>query len=165
MPRGDLLPLAIALVFLLARRTAHAGAKGRSVTPANPCAPIIPDVPRLPFSQLRQLAVDAGFPDDKADTAAAIAVAESGGNPRVHGDRCLGHSFGLWQINRKWWGPTHPDWFADEEWLYVPANNASAAHTVWQRGGFVMWSTYTHDASGKYVGPGKGVFLKYLPRH
>ncbi len=49
----------------------------------------------LTLAQIRAVAAAAGFPDP--NLAAAIAMAESGGNASAVGD--WGTSFGLWQIH------------------------------------------------------------------
>lgn len=101
---------------------------------------------RMSFAQLRALAVQAGFKDP--DTAAAIAMAESGGDPLAQGDphgtsmaapNGTSTSFGLWQIHTPAW----PQF--DATMLLVAEYNAKAAFTVFARtpGGFTAWSTYT----------------------
>src|SRR5208282_6674201 len=68
----------------------------------------------LTLEQLRELARSVGFPAEQLDTAAAIATAESGGDPCARGDphnppSCddpgSSTSFGLWQIHI----PAHPE--------------------------------------------------------
>lgn len=103
---------------------------------------------KLNFSDLQTLASQAGFPDPS--TAAAIALAESSGNPSAVGDLDItpGGSIGLWQINLK----AHPEYNAAE--LTDPATNASAAFAVFSAaGGFHPWSTFN-----------SGAYIKYLPQ-
>jgi hypothetical protein len=102
------------------------------------------------FAQLRALAISAGFPDNSdADTAAAIALAESGGDPCANGDPhnssdCANDytssSFGLWQIHV----PAHPQ-YNSTDLKNNPAYNAAAAFAIYKgRGGdFTDWSTFT----------------------
>lgn len=100
------------------------------------------------YAQLVTLAQGAGFSDDDANTAAAIAIAESSGNPSAVGDLQLtpGGSIGLWQINLK----AHPEYTASE--LTDPATNAAAAFSVFSAaGGFTPWSTFNNGAYQAYL--------------
>jgi hypothetical protein len=96
------------------------------------------------FSDLQTLASNAGFSGDDANTAAAIALAESGGNPSAIGDVDItpGGSIGLWQINLK----AHPEYNATQ--LKDPATNAAAAFSIYQAAGnaFTPWSTFNSGA-------------------
>jgi soluble lytic murein transglycosylase-like protein len=98
------------------------------------------------LSQLRDLAASVGFPDP--DLAAAVAMAESGGNPNAIGDVTLGRSVGLWQINLA----AHPQY--DEASLLDPTTNASAAFEI-SRGGtnWGPWTTYRTGAYEQYYSP------------
>lgn len=129
------LAAAIALVLLL----------GRVMVPSK----------RLTIEQLRQLARSTGWPNDVADVAAAIAMAESGGDPEAHGDRTLGHSWGLWQIHQRTWAKVHPEWFTTPGWITNPSHNAEAALSVYHRAGnsFTPWTTYR-----------QGLHKRYMPR-
>lgn len=98
----------------------------------------------------------AGLTAYEARIAAAIAMAESGGDPGAHNPKPPDDSFGLWQINmldrpglmmgtarRKAWALT------SNEQLYDPATNARAMASIlagqgWRKG----WTTY---ASGAYL--------------
>lgn len=90
--------------------------------------------------------MSAGFSATDAVTAAAVALAESSGNPAAVGDG--GNSIGLWQI----YLPVHPE-FSGED-LTDPQTNANAAFSVWQAAGgsFSPWTTY-----------GSGAYLTYIP--
>jgi hypothetical protein len=98
----------------------------------------------LTLAQLHDLAVRHGFADP--DTAAAIAMAESGGNPAARGDLNLGVSIGLWQVNLRW----HPE--CRDMDLTDPDVNAQCALSI-SRGGthWTAWSTYN-----------RGLHLPYL---
>jgi soluble lytic murein transglycosylase-like protein len=98
----------------------------------------------LQYSDLVTLAQNAGF--DDTDTAAAIALAESSGNPNAVGDLTLGGSYGLWQINLK----AHPEYADNPDQLFDPATNADAAYSVYQSQGFQAWTTYNTGAYQKY---------------
>lgn len=94
--------------------------------------------------ELVALARKTGFPDP--EVAAAIAMAESGGNPEAVGDS--GKSIGLWQIHL----PSHPEFgFQD---LKNPEVNARAAFAISRNGtDWTPWSVYK-----------SGAYLKFLRR-
>jgi Lysozyme like domain len=102
----------------------------------------------MTIDELRALAKAIGFPDPTL--AAAVAMAESGGNPfavRIVTDPKPGwtveRSFGLWQINTL----AHPQF--DETQLLSASYNAHAALLVSQSGkNWSPWPTYT---SGRYL--------------
>lgn len=79
------------------------------------------------FAQLRDLWIRAGGPPAVADIAAAIALAESHGNPNAKN----GPYHGLWQV-----GPGGP---------MDPLQNARAAVAKYRAAGnkFTPWTTYT----------------------
>jgi Lysozyme like domain len=100
------------------------------------------------YAQLYALAQGAGFSDADSDTAAAIALAESSGNPNAVGDLDItpGGSIGLWQINLK----AHPEYTADS--LKDPATNAAAAYAVYSNAnGFTPWSTFNGGQYQAYL--------------
>lgn len=103
--------------------------------------------PALTLAEMRQLAVDVGFPDP--DLAAAVAMAESGGRafivvPEPHG----GPSYGLWQIHQT----DHPQYNVTA--LLNPTYNARAAFEI-SKGGTVwtQWATFN-----------KGLHLRWMPK-
>jgi len=109
-------------------------------------------------SQLLQLAQNAGFKGQDANTMAAIAMAESSGNPGAHNRnaRTRDDSYGLTQINMdgsmgparlKQFGLQHPDQLLD------PQTNFKAAKQVKDSSGFGAWSTY-----------GSGGYKQFLPQ-
>lgn len=99
----------------------------------------------LSLTQLRLLALAVGFPDP--DTAAAVAMAESRGNPSAYGDAQYGGSVGLWQVNL----PSHPQY--DAASLYDPWTNARAALAISSGGSnWQPWTTYR-----------TGAYLPYMP--
>lgn len=104
----------------------------------------------LSRSQLSGLAQSVGFTGNDVNIAVAVALAESGGNPRAYNGAGRDNSYGLWQINmigslgparRKQFGLTSNDQ------LYDPATNARAAFAIKKGSGWSAWTTYT---SGKY---------------
>jgi len=105
---------------------------------------------KLDIAQLQALALSVGFPAASVPTAAAVAMAESGGNPQAVGDLNItpGGSEGLWQINLK----AHPSY--DAARLFDPAYNAQAALAISSGGtNWNPWSTFKSGAYQKYLGP------------
>lgn len=99
----------------------------------------------LSAAQIQSYAAAAGFSGADLQTAVAIALAESSGNPAAIGDS--GNSLGLWQINL----PAHPEFSGAN--LFDPQSNAQAAFAIYSAaGGFSPWSTY-----------GSGAYAKYMP--
>jgi len=105
----------------------------------------------LDADTLASLAAGAGFSGPAVLTAAAVALAESGGNPNAHCYNCVPgvreDSRGLWQINVN----AHPE-FAGVN-LYDPAVNAAAAFAVSGGGvSFRPWSTYKSGSYRSFLG-------------
>lgn len=102
-------------------------------------------------SQIYTLARNAGLPAARAKIAAAIAMAESGGNPAAVVHDSDDDSYGLWQINmRGSMGPTRRALYglASNDALLDPATNARVMSSISHQGAnFSAWTTYT---SGKY---------------
>jgi hypothetical protein len=114
---------------------------------------------RLSFDALVSLAQDAGF-DSDSNVAAAIALAESGGDPnaynkepqdvpgkynRVSADDGLG-SVGLWQI----YLAAHSEFQGQD--LTDPAANAQAAYAVFVKSrGFHAWSTFKDGSYESFI--------------
>jgi Lysozyme like domain/Peptidase family M23 len=99
----------------------------------------------LGFPELQQLWVRAGGPKAIAPIMAAIALAESGGNPGAHALTRQEDSRGLWQVNVR----AHPR-FSHAN-LYDPAVNAQAAVAVYRSQGLGAWSTYSSGAYASYL--------------
>src|SRR5215475_11156404 len=100
----------------------------------------------LSIDQIVNLAASAGFTGPDLGTAAAIALAESGGNPQAYNPELAAGtpqgqgSYGLWQIYLK----AHPQF--NPQQLLDPQANASAAFQVYsEAGGFRPWTTYTNN--------------------
>lgn len=87
--------------------------------------------------RLQQFALSAGFVGNDAAIAAAIAMAESGGNPSAYNTE---GSYGLWQVDVKF----HPQYAGNPSVLFDPATNAHAAYQVWLSAGksFKPWTTF-----------------------
>jgi hypothetical protein len=94
----------------------------------------------LSFSQLYWLARSVGLSHEDARIAAAVAMAESAGNPGAIGDR--GTSYGLWQVHL----PAHP-WAASMNML-DPYQNALAMARI--SGGGKNWKPWTTYRTGAY---------------
>lgn len=113
-----------------------------------------------PYS-LVTLAQNAGFTGPDVYTAAAIALAESGGNPNNYNPETAARggtpqgqgSYGLWQVYLK----MHPE-FAGEN-LYDPQTNANAAYLIYSKAGnsFQPWSTYTGGQYQAYLSQIPGI--------
>lgn len=100
------------------------------------------------FQQLEQFAAQAGFPASLQPTMAAIALAESSGNPYALNPTDNGgtqSSYGLWQISTGTHAAPSSGW-AD------PLTNARLAYQKWQTQGLRAWGTYN-----------TGAYLKYMP--
>src|SRR5438309_180946 len=96
------------------------------------------------YSQLMQLWVAAGGSKALAPVMAAIAMAESGGNP--HAYNASGAS-GLWQIL----GAVRS---SDQGRLFSPTVNAREAVLKFRSQGLGAWETYTSGAYRKFLHKG-----------
>lgn len=112
----------------------------------------MPTKGRMTLAQLRSLAAHLGFPDPAL--AAAIAMAESGGDPAataivVNPSPGFGpeRSFGLWQVNTL----AHPQY--SETQLLDPTYCGQAALAI-SKGGtdWSPWSTFTSGAYKRFMG-------------
>lgn len=96
-------------------------------------------------SQIARIAYGAGFRGRGLTTAVAVALAESGGRPRVNAQGAE-DSRGLWQINEAHFA------HYDERRLYKAKYNARAAFAISERGrAWAPWSTYGNGAYREYV--------------
>lgn len=106
-------------------------------------------------AELQSLAASAGFPDPAL--AAAIAMAESSGNPRAYNGSGSDSSYGLWQINmRGSLGPARRAQFglsANED-LFDPGTNARAAVSIYSSSGWGAWGAYTNGSYKRYLTSG-----------
>jgi murein DD-endopeptidase MepM/ murein hydrolase activator NlpD len=99
-------------------------------------------MPTYNYLQLKALAQQAGLNDMQSSIAAAIALAESGGNPDANLHTSSENSVGLWQINLY----AHPQYSYAQ--MQDPVQNAQAMVAVSNQGtNWIPWTTYT---SGKY---------------
>lgn len=97
-------------------------------------------------AELVKLAWDAGFPDDEKNTAAAVALAESGGNPDALNAGPRERSVGLWQINLR----AHKGY--SEADMRNPTKNAAAAFAIFSVGNsWKPWGAYTNGSYKQYL--------------
>lgn len=112
----------------------------------------------LSQSELYTLALREGLTPDRARVAAAIAMAESGGDPNAHNtNRATGDdSYGAWQINMLGaMGPERLQKFGitDYDQLYNPAINAHAMAVLSRKGeDFNDWSAFKNGTYLKFMG-------------
>jgi hypothetical protein len=94
------------------------------------------------YGQLMGLAIAAGFPLAVAPVMAAIAEAESSGNPNATHTNSNGSvDSGLWQINT-----ANSDVIAQYGNVFDPASNAKMAYAIYKQQGLTAWTTYTSGA-------------------
>jgi len=110
----------------------------------------------LNIQGLQSLAEGAGFKGEDARTMAAIAMAESSGNPKAHNPNAStgDNSYGLFQINMLGgMGPERRNQFGIEsnEQLFNPSTNVKAAKQVYDSQGFGAWSVYKSGAYKDYL--------------
>lgn len=98
----------------------------------------------MTLDELRALAAQVGFPDPHL--AAAVAMAESRGDPLARNVTALEASYGLWQVNVR----AHPEY--DPTLLGDPLYNAQAALAISRTArGWGHWSTYTDGTFRQYL--------------
>jgi len=111
----------------------------------------------LSYADLQGLWIQAGGNPAVAPVAAAIAIAESGGNPNAHnGNSGTGDdSYGLWQINMLGsMGPARRNQFGirSNTQLFDPLTNAKAAVAIAGGGAsFQPWTTFTHGTYKQFL--------------
>lgn len=101
---------------------------------------------RLSIGDMKQLAVRAGFQGEAANDMAAIAMAESRGNPMAHNDKYPDDSYGITQINALAHGQ------AAKEALGNPQRAMELAFKI-SKGGtdFAAWSAYKSGAYREHL--------------
>jgi hypothetical protein len=109
----------------------------------------------ISYSQLEGYWIGAGGSPAAAPLAAAIAMAESGGNPNAHNAKPPDDSYGLWQINMLGsMGPSRRAQFglSSNTQLFDPATNARAAVAISGGGkSFAAWSTFGNGAYRQFL--------------
>jgi hypothetical protein len=110
---------------------------------------------KLSPERIARHAHDAGFRGQDLTIAVAVALAESGGDPRAHNSTPPDNSYGLWQINMLGsLGPARRREFGLESnrELFDPAENARAANKISGDGGsWTPWTTYTSGAYKRHL--------------
>jgi hypothetical protein len=110
---------------------------------------------KLSPEQIARHAHDAGFRGQDLTIAVAVALAESGGDPRAHNSTPPDNSYGLWQINMLGsMGPARRREFGLESnrELFDPAENARAANKISGDGqSWTPWTTYTSGAYKRHL--------------
>lgn len=99
--------------------------------------------------EIAMYAYRAGFRGKALLYAVAVAIKESGGNPRAYnpesaaGTKPGSGSRGLWQI----YGGAHP--WANTDAVYDPQENANAAYKVFKEAGsrFTPWSVWNNGSA------------------
>jgi hypothetical protein len=103
------------------------------------------------YAQLEQLWINAGGSKSTAPVAAAIAEAESGGNPKATNpadNNGTQTSWGLWQVSNGTHAQPVPN-------VLDPNVNAAAAVAKYQAaGGWSPWGTYSSGAYRNFLSPG-----------
>jgi lysozyme-like protein len=108
---------------------------------------------KMKLTELRSLATQVGFTGSDIDIAAAVAMAESKGDPTAVGDEGLtdskwGPSLGLFQIRSL----RHPEKFSPPDTLRIapklkdPLYNAKTAKAIKDAHGWEQWSTFRNGA-------------------
>ncbi len=106
-------------------------------------------MPILNIAQLQSLAQQTGLSGNAVNIAAAIAMAESGGNTSAHALTIYEDSWGLWQINLK----AHPSYSASA--MQNATQNARAMYSISNGGtNWNAWTTYTNGAYRQYLSGG-----------
>lgn len=102
-----------------------------------------------PNSYLANLWIDAGGSPKLANLMAAIAMAESSGNPTAVNHNTNGSTdYGLWQINS-----SHTQYNANKL-LSDPLYNAKAAVAIEKSQGLGAWTTYSSGAYKQFMNGG-----------
>lgn len=106
------------------------------------------------YNQLQQLWIQAGGSPSSAPTAAAIALAESGGTSTALNSTAPDYSVGLWQVNYygDLYGPRSAAYGSPIQLANDPLAQARAAVSISGNGAdFSPWTTYTSGAYRQYL--------------
>lgn len=101
-------------------------------------------MPVLDVGMVETYALRAGWGARDAIVAAAVAMAESGGNTDAHATKGE-DSRGLWQMNVQ----AHPELAGRN--LYDPGVNAAAAYNLWKAKGWGPWSAHNNGTYLAYM--------------
>ena len=109
----------------------------------------------MSLSELVNAALGAGCSPSGAQTAAAIAMAESSGNPAAHNPKPPDDSYGLWQINMLGrLGPARRSQLglqANTDLLRPDVNARAMAAVSNNCTNFAPWTTYTSGAYRRFL--------------
>ncbi|TDV54997.1 transglycosylase SLT domain-containing protein [Actinophytocola oryzae] len=116
-------------------------------------------MPVLSDQEIARHAANAGWSGNDLETAVAVALAESGGDPDLLGDVRLqtdtwGPSVGLWQIRsiNAGHGNQFDQQHRNEAANHDPATNAANAHAIYeQAGGWRPWTVHRTGAYQQYL--------------
>lgn len=108
------------------------------------------------MERLASLVRQAGFPEAEVPRMVAVAMAESGGNPRAHNPNAAtgDNSYGLLQVNmlgqmgderRRAFG------LNSNEDLFDPLTNLKAARRIYESQGIGAWGAWTNGSASKYL--------------
>ncbi|MEU6230047.1 peptidoglycan-binding protein [Streptomyces sp. NPDC047042] len=122
------------------------------------------------LAELRALAAQVGFTGNDIKIAAAVAMAESKGDPAIVGDQQFvdhkwGPSIGLFQIRSL----KHPGQFSPPDTLRVaaklkdPLYNAKTAKAIKDAHNWKQWSTFTNGAYKQYMDGGSVGHANFEP--
>jgi hypothetical protein len=121
---------------------------------------------RLNKSQIKTLAEGAGFSPSVSKLMAAIAMAESGGDPKIDTKKSgldpsarNEYSIGLWQINYKAHKPMLDEMGISENQLRDPKTNAKVAKKIYDMQGLNAWGAYTNGSYRKHLQQGGPVSM------
>ncbi|WP_055523688.1 peptidoglycan-binding protein [Streptomyces graminilatus] len=124
----------------------------------------------MSLTELRALATQAGFTGNDIKIAAAVAMAESKGDPGIIGDQDVvdqkwGPSIGLFQIRSL----KHPGQFSPPDALRVAANlkdpvyNAKTAKAIKDAHDWKQWSTFVNGAYKQFMDGGPAGPAEFEP--
>ena len=106
-------------------------------------SPYTPEI--FDYDKLYQLLINQGATPSEASTLAAIAMAESGGNPGAKNDTSIESSYGLFQINLD----AHPD--VGMEQAGDPVFAADYALQMFRQQGGKPWTMYNNGQYQNYL--------------
>lgn len=109
---------------------------------------------KLSREEIASAARNAGFSGNDVNIAVAVALAESGGDPKTHNATPPDNSYGLMQINML--GTMGPDrrktyGLKSNDDLYDPATNMRVAYGIFKNNGWKAWTTYTRGTYKQFM--------------
>lgn len=98
---------------------------------------------RLSYRQVAGVCYIVGVPAHRVPVMTAICMGESGRRTDAIGPT---NDWGLWQINRRVWGPLFKKW----DW-WKPIDNGRMMKHILDRQGLQAWTIYNNGAYRKYM--------------